>query len=224
MTTKDGVPKLYLDSVGGTNDVKKTGGFQRLYDSVNVPALVMKKPDQDRCIFAMSHPHFFKVVGGPGKRLLELVSTQVAEFYQVQSVTCKAVHVLFHWNAHSFFTYHLDEDGDVSAIVNLSHGEASMHVSGCEKAVYDGIGSMHIFPTNVFHRSGDAPRRCVKVAFFFSLPSVKEETPVKKDIAVKGESSSTAKDEAGGSSSNAVDVEEEDDVPAKTGTPAPAVV
>ena len=26
-----------------------------------------------------------------------------------------------------------------------------------------------MFPSNVFHRSGDAPRRCIKVALFFDL-------------------------------------------------------
>ena len=203
----DGVPKFHLDSVGGTSDAKKMGGFQKLYNSVNVPAVLMKKPEQDRCIFGMSHSHFFKVTGSNGKRLFELVSAQVADMYKVQSVTCKAIHVLFHWNTHSFFTYHCDEDGDVSAIVNLSHGKSSMHVSGCEVAVYDGIGSTHIFPTNVYHRSGAAPRRCVKVAFFFSVPSGKKVPFVNN--------------EAGSSSSNAVLVAPAPE-PALAPEPAPA--
>ena len=217
----DGVPKFHLDSVGGANDVKKPGGFQKLYDSVNVPALLMKKPHQDRCIFGMSQPHFLKVAGSPGKRLYDLVSKQVSDMYPEKSISCKAVHVLFHWNAHSFFTYHLDDDGDVSAIVNLSHGEASMHVAGCAKAVYDGIGSAHIFPHGVFHRSGDAPRRCVKVAFFFSLASVKKEsesggpTSTSADEVGAGEISSK-----GGSSSTPVDVEKPDTPAADQSDPA----
>ena len=84
-----------------------------------------------------------------------------------EQVTLRVVHVLYHWNAHSFFTYHQDDDGHVTAIVNLSHGTASMHIAGKDTAEYDGIGATHIFPAKVFHRSGPAPRRCVKIAFFF---------------------------------------------------------
>ena len=66
------------------------------------------------------------------------------------------------------FTYHQDTDGDVTVIVNLTHGEAEMHVAGKDVAKYDGVGSAHLFPAKLFHRSGAAPRRCVKVAFFFT--------------------------------------------------------
>ena len=30
-------------------------------------------------------------------------------------------------------------------------------------------GAAHMFPTSVFHRSGTAPRRCIKLVFFWSI-------------------------------------------------------
>ena len=36
-------------------------------------------------------------------------------------------------------------------------------------AEYDGIGSAHLFPSKAFHRSGTAPRRCIKIALFYTL-------------------------------------------------------
>ena len=93
------------------------------------------------------------------------------------------MHVLFHWNKHSFFTYHQDTDGDVTVIVNLMHGEAEMHVAGKAVAKYDGIGSAHLFPAKLFHRSGAAPRRCVKVAFFFQLSDQAEAQDLEAESA-----------------------------------------
>ena len=85
-------------------------------------------------------------------------------------------------------------------IVNLSDTRSEMHVAGFGVATYDGIGSGHMFPAKVYHRSSGAPRRCIKVAIFFERateidvsseddggggggPSgvVKEEDPVKVD-------------------------------------------
>ena len=57
----------------------------------------------------------------------------------------------------------------VTVIINLAHCKASMHVAGAKSADYDGIGSARLFPSNVFHRSGTAPRRCIKVALFYDV-------------------------------------------------------
>ena len=111
---------------------------------------------------------FHKIAGNTSKRMSDKAMSQIASMYE-ENVTCKAVHILFHWNAHSFFTYHQDQEGHISVIINLSPSDAYMHVAGCETAKYNGIGSGHFFPSNVFHRSGDAPRRCVKVAIFYAL-------------------------------------------------------
>lgn len=206
----DGSPTFYLDAPGGADmkSHKKSGGFQKLYDSVNVPVAGLNKLEQDRCIFAMTHTHFVKMGGPAASKLYDLVGKKVAELYKVNAVAPKAVHVLFHWNSHSFFTYHQDDDGDVAAICNLSHGVAYMHVAGSEQAKYDGIGSTHIFPTKVFHRSGDAPRRSIKVAFFFSV-----EKEVEKEIKPEPDEDTNTNNEAGTSQEQAVHVDDDDPVP-----------
>lgn len=165
----DKSPKFYLDSnSGAVPTLKKSGGFQQLYAAINVPKALQNKSEQDRCIFAMTRSQFVAVGGPPAARLIEEAKLKVQTTYH-QITTVKEVHVLFHWNAHSFFQYHQDHAGEVTVIINLSFGKAYMHVAGRKEAEYDGPGSAHMFPSQVFHRSGEAERRCVKIALFFDL-------------------------------------------------------
>ena len=117
----------------------------------------------------MSLTTFYKVAGPASKQWVKNLTQTMSENADNQPVSCDVVHVLFNWNAHSFFTYHQDPDGDMTAIVNLTHGESTMSVAGFEEATYHGVGSTLIFPSKAFHRSGTAPRRCVKVAFFYKV-------------------------------------------------------
>ena len=164
----DNMPTFFLDTAGGPAIAKKSGGFQALYPAINLPAEQISKAEQDRCIFAMKPTQFYHIGGLNAKKVVSAVSEQVTRVYELNA-SCQVVHVLFNWNAHSFFTYHQDSDGMVTVIVNLSPCTATMHVAGFEIAEYIGVGSAHMFPSNVFHRSGDAPRRCIKVALFFDL-------------------------------------------------------
>ena len=41
-------------------------------------------------------------------------------------------------------------------------------------AKMESAGSGHLFPTKVFHRSGTAPRRCIKIVFFYSLKDIQD--------------------------------------------------
>ena len=94
-------------------------------------------------------------------------------------VTLQEGHVLFHWNAHSFFSYHQDPKGDAAAVVNLSPGKTNFHVAGKDdNASMDHPGEVHFVPTKAFHRSGTATRRCVKLVLFFAI---------EKNIDVSGE-------------------------------------
>ena len=166
----DGVPEFYIDSVGGKDIKKKSGGFQKLYDPINVPRPLVTKAEQDRCIFAMKPGDFGKVGGSYAKSMMNDALKHVQDLYPAKTtISLKVVHILFHWNAHSFFTYHTDEDGKVTVIINLAHCKADMHVAGSGNASYDGIGSARLFPSNVYHRSGTAPRRCIKVALFYEV-------------------------------------------------------
>ena len=134
------MPELYIDTAGGKDVKKKSGGFQMLYESVNVPAALVKKTEQDRCIFAMKPGTFNNIAGNHAKNMIGYATAQVKELYKERNITLKVVHVLFHWNAHSFFTYHKDEDGSVTVIVNLAPCEAGMHVAGHKYANYNGVG------------------------------------------------------------------------------------
>ena len=194
-TADDGVPEFYIDSAGGKEIKKKSGGFQKLYDPINVPPALIKKTEQDRCIFAMKPSEFAKAGGSYAKTMMNASIEHVRGLYPAEThISLKVVHVLFHWNAHSFFTYHTDEDGVATVIINLAHCKASMHVAGAQSADYDGIGSARLFPSNVFHRSGTAPRRCIKVALFYDvgaevtvLDEGEEGEPAQKDENVKKE-------------------------------------
>ena len=175
----DGVPEFYLDSAGGqAPGNKKKGGFQHIYQHINVLTAEQKESEQRRCIFAMKQTQFKAITGTYGTALIDTAAGLVQDLYDVDMVGApEVVHVLFHWNKHSFYTYHQDNDGDVAVIINLGFGTSNganntMHVAGAELcAEYDGVGVARVFPTKLFHRSGSAPRRCVKVALFFKVDS-----------------------------------------------------
>ena len=167
----DGVPKFYLDSAAGPGGpVKRSGGFQRLYNSINVKTEYWDKSQQDRCIFALTGTAFKQMGGTVATYMIDTSKNKVQTLFPDKNPILKKVHILFNWNAHSFFTYHQDDDGDMTMMINLSHGKAYMHVAGHPSpAEYDGIGSAHLFPSKAFHRSGTAPRRCIKIALFYAL-------------------------------------------------------
>ena len=107
-----------------------------------------------------------------GKALEARVKESVLAKWK-QEPTLVEAHILFHWNDHSFFTYHQDEKGDVAAVVNLSMATCTdFHIAGQGLAKMESAGSGHLFPTKVFHRSGTAPRRCIKIVFFYSLKPI----------------------------------------------------
>ena len=165
----DNVPTFFLDFAGGAQaPKKKSGGFKDLYPTVNVPVQRQNKMDQDRCIFGVKPSDISKLCGTKGGLLLEDATKAVKSIYKT-NVHAKVVHLLFHWNSHSFFSYHKDSDGEITVMINLGPGDATMHVAGKEEAQYLGIGAAQIFPGQVSHRSGTAPRRCVKMAIFYSI-------------------------------------------------------
>ena len=164
----DGVQKIYLDTPGGTPAAKKPTVFHELVEHVNMPVAEFSKLEHDRCIFYMSLAKFHSVAGNVSKTMSTRVLNKISNMYE-ENVSCKAVHMLFHWNAHSFLKYHQITDGDVVAFVNLSPSTATMHIAGQSEARFEGMGSTHIFPAKAFHRSGTAQRRCVMVAFVVTL-------------------------------------------------------
>ena len=165
----DGNPGLYLDGPGA-EDRKKSGGFQTPYELVNVTAMRFQKDEQARCIFGFTPAEFKKTLGASGTKLLDAVKEKVKDHWKVESLSLHQVHVLFHWNDHSFFKYHQDNGGDVAVVVNLSPAcKTDFHIAGGGEAWMKTPGAAHMFPTSVFHRSGTAPRRCIKFVFFWSI-------------------------------------------------------
>ena len=129
----DQMPKFYLDFAGATAQPEslsksKNGGFRETYEHVNVTATDLNKCDQDRCIFRCPKVTFVKIVGGYGNNIIAEANGFIKEYYGAV-YALKYIDVLFNWNKHSFFTYHQDMDGDLSVIINLTHGKAWMHVA-----------------------------------------------------------------------------------------------
>ena len=190
----DHMPSVYLDTAEGSH--KKSGGFQTLYPNINVKSVF--KAEQERCIFAMKPAAFKKVGSAEGIRLVKAAEESVKAVVGDSATLVEAL-ILFHWNDHSFFTYHQDPRGDWVLLVNLSPATTDFHIAGTQGATMETAGEAHLFPTKVFHRSGKAPRRCVKVAFFFNVAkpgdaSGSGSTPVKTEV--KTEESNTATETA----------------------------
>ena len=166
---EDGDPGLYLDTKGGTAIRKKSGGFQVAYQQVNVSAMRFSKSEQDRCTFGMTPAELKSCLGSRGERFIADCKQAIELAIPNTVVLFRECHALFHWNDHSFFTYHQDDKGDVAVVVNLSPGITTLHVAGCGESSMQGVGSAHILLTKAFHRSGKATRRCIKLVAFFDL-------------------------------------------------------
>jgi len=82
---------------------KTRAGRSTQAKNVNVRAMHFCMSEQDRCIFGLTNAAFGNVLGGRGKHLMELIKTEVGTQFKQEAVP-QEVHVLFHWNDHSFFT------------------------------------------------------------------------------------------------------------------------
>ena len=141
---------------------------------------------QQRCIFGFTGTEFHKVLGNRGRGLESSVKQAICLNIDKCDAVLLQVHVLFHWDDHSFFTYHQDDKGKVAVVVNLSPcTTTNFHIAGSGSAVMEKPGEAHIFPTKVYHRSGTAPRRCIKLVFFYDLTTPHDLT----DESVPGTSS-----------------------------------
>jgi hypothetical protein len=173
---KDGKPSIKIDSIDDKNPGKaKKGGFAGGYDHVNVPCF--SEAEQNRVLFGYTRTSFQKIAGPKANLLLSAVTEQVAQKIK-KPVKLVEAHVLFHWNGHSFFKYHTDNVGTWTLVVMLTPGVSTFHMAGFPKnATFDKPGSAHLFQSKMAHRSDRAPRRTVKMTFFFV-----EETVI--DLAV----------------------------------------
>jgi len=186
--TSDGNPFVYLEKSSGSapeKDAKSKmpGGFSTEYRSVATK--VYNKAMQDRCLFGFSKAtKFANECTSPAATLNAKVLNLMVKLFPDFVPQSEGVHVLFNWNPHSMFTYHTDKNSDVTVIVNLSPAKSSFHIAGMEEeAKYNEPGDAVVLPSAVWHRSGTAERRTVKVAYFFNLmkKEVKKEEPKKEE-------------------------------------------
>ena len=98
------------------------------------------KSEQDRCTFGMTLGDLKKILGGRGDRFILECKLEIESAIPNTVVLFRECHALFHWNDHSFFTYHQDDKGDVAVVVNLSPGTTTLHVAGCGEASMEGVG------------------------------------------------------------------------------------
>jgi len=162
----DGLPVLKIDQIEHKAPGRK-GGFSGGYRFVNVAEHAFVQAEQDRVLFGYNRPDFLKQAGPELIRVYEGAVKAVEKAIDKKVVLLQA-HILFHWNAHSFFTYHADAVGTWTMVVMLTEGLSTFHMAGFpESATYNKPGDCHLFRSKMSHRSGTAPRRAVKVSFFF---------------------------------------------------------
>ena len=163
---KDGLPVVKIDQIELKMPARK-GGFSGGYKLVNVAEQAFVQAEQDRVLFGYNRPDFLKQAGPELIRVYEGAVKAVEKAIDKKVVLLQA-HILFHWNAHSFFTYHADAVGTWTMVVMLTEGASTFHMAGFpESATYNKPGDCHLFRSKMSHRSGTAPRRAVKVSFFF---------------------------------------------------------
>ena len=114
----------------------------------------------------------------------------------------------------------------VTVIVNLAPARSTFHIAGQKEAEYKEPGDAVVLPSAVWHRSGVAQRRTVKVAYFFKLMKKDEfdartgEPPkADKDTPIAVEPAPGSADPATGSSSAADEERKEEDAEVKTMRP-----
>ena len=155
-----------------------TGKDVAPYDLVNLPPGVpFQKEEQNKVLFA---------VGGKAMKKLckvhkldyfkQLIVRYLEHDFKNHHSNVEECHVLFGFSNYVHFSYHQDSKDltsgsavKLSFIFNLSPGRSSMSVAGSQDYVYKFPGACSAFYSDLFHCSGDAEMRTVKVAFFVTL-------------------------------------------------------
>ena len=109
----------------------------------------------------------------------------------------KQVHVMFSFSAYTHYKWHTDvqdfensgvSPGNMTFLVTLSPGKASFLIAGRDKEVkYEFPGDIKGFSSHLFHRTGSAESRTVKLAFFVDALPPSEEVTLSDDNEKKEE-------------------------------------
>ena len=169
--------KFVLD---GTTLKYKGGWSKEGYQQVNLPSgTVFQCSEQQKVVFAVSKSEVRKFLQDYQlfwlmTHLNGFVESQIGADY---SVSLDQLHTLFSFSVYTHFKYHNDQNdlsGDrrkngvnLTVLVTISPGEASFHVAGRDKEVrYKFPGDIKAFHAGLYHRSGAAEFRTVKLAVF----------------------------------------------------------
>ena len=189
---------------------KLLGGWDQVagnYDAVNLPAgLSFSRAEQNATVFGM-RPRDIKPFTKAAKLefAYELIAGAIDTIMgkKGSAFAVPHLHVMFCFNAHTSYSYHQDApdlvgEVDYTMMLMLSPGKSSMRVAGAGADFeYTYPGAACFFDAcKLYHRSGTALLRTVKLAFFIRLTDAidpeeeGEGSPIKKpkvDEEVKSE-------------------------------------
>ena len=146
-----------------------SGGFGATgYAAVNVKEKEFAMVQQKSCIFAMPNKSKAMGVSKHVKSVMESVQ-RYAEDSLGFALSPTQVHFCFGFNEHAHFTFHQDDQGEYTVVVQLSPGNSSIQIADRDEIKLVGPGSGALFLGNAFHRSGTKQRRTLTVSFFFNV-------------------------------------------------------
>jgi len=166
--------------VGPKRSWQFQGGWEHLYEHVNVLEMQPDVNQQRLCVFAFyartttantikNLRSCFPAAGHLIDEATEKVQRRLAN--RKAQIELAQAHYLFGWNAHAQFSAHVDDPRyRVSYTATLSPGQSSMHVIVARShAMYLNPGDAHMFDGQMQHASSETQLRTVKVTLFFEV-------------------------------------------------------
>ena len=182
--------------IGAKSKKHYIGGWSKEgYTNVNLPSRhAFQNKEQSKVVFAIA-----------GRKDIEKFLIDFELFWVVSHMNgfvdqcfpknyrcvAKQVHVMFSFSAYTHYKWHTDVQdfensgvtpGNMTFLVTLSPGTASFLIAGRNKEVkYEFPGDIKGFSSHLFHRTGSAESRTVKLAFFVDVLPPAEEVTLSDD-------------------------------------------
>jgi hypothetical protein len=163
------------------DDTPIASGFEQDadgYDSVTLPpGVVFQKAEQNKVLFAVEGAAMKKLCRVHKLDYFKKIVVSYLEYnFPKHDCSVPECHILFAFSNYVHFAYHQDSKDltsgsavKLSFIFDISPGCSSMSVAGYNEFVYKFPGACAAFYSDLFHASGEAEMRTVKVAFFAAL-------------------------------------------------------
>ena len=122
---------------------------------------------QTTCVFAVKSRAGANALGKGMKPLIDQMAEDIRDIAGCD-VKFNELHIVFGFSGQAQFTYHTDEQGQYTVVVQLSPGCSSIKVAAEDEDMeFKHPGDAFLFPSQVYHRSGVKERRTITVSFFF---------------------------------------------------------